>query len=65
MKQQLILSILRNPYGRSCQEIKDAGLAAADEIERLQREISKGRAGQEESSVGKKSPPILPGNRAV
>lgn len=35
MKQQLILQILREPDGKSPQEIKDACLAAADEIERL------------------------------
>lgn len=44
MEQQLILHILRNPYGKGDQEINDARLAAADEIEKLQGELSKSRS---------------------
>lgn len=55
MERKLILHVLRNPYGKSEQEAKEAQLAAADEIERLQREISNGRAGQGEVSTTKNS----------
>lgn len=44
MEQKQILHILRNPEGKTFQEINDARLAAADEIERLQREILDGRS---------------------
>lgn len=36
MKRHDILHILRNPYGRSSEEIRQAQLAACDEIESLQ-----------------------------
>lgn len=35
MKVELILHILRNPYGKSDKQISDTRLAAADKIEEL------------------------------
>jgi len=51
MKTNKILHILRNPYGRDLAELRQAALAAADEIERWKNAFENMRAWAEKNGV--------------